>query len=171
MNCSSYNLSYIYLEVFGESATLGCWLNITFLIVFFAGCLMLHGLILLQKCVKRYGSLIVLRICLCSWRLLSLSLSAGFFLEQVADVLCKWMLNQIGKNETESYQNEQIKGFFMAAISILLALFFKSPPSNLDNAGPVRVSPTAMLRPNDWFLAWAIDISRGVSSSRSVRQS
>ena len=45
------------------------------------------------------------------------------------------MLNLIGKNETESYQNEQIKGLKMAAISILLALFFKSPPSNLDNAG------------------------------------
>lgn len=171
MNCSSYNLSYIYLEVFGESATLDCWLNITFLIVFFAGCLMLHGLILLQKCVKRYGSLIVLRICLCSWRLLSLSLSAGFFLEQVADVLCKWECSiKLAKTKQKATKMNKSKAF-MAAISILLALFFKSPPSNLDNAGPVRVSPTAMLRPNDWFLAWAIDISRGVSSSRSVRQS
>ena len=38
------------------------------------------------------------------------------------------MLNLIGKNETESYQNEQIKGLKMAAISILLALFFKVAP-------------------------------------------
>lgn len=118
MNCSSYNLSYIYLEVFGESATLDWWLNITFLIVFFAGCLMLHGLILLQKCVKRYGSLIVLRSCLCSWRILSLSLSAGFFLEQVADVLCKWeCLIWLAKTKQKATKINKSKAF-MAVISI-----------------------------------------------------